>query len=93
MKLKVRKSPKPMKAGRSLSSGRSPGKAVTEGAFSAHPHKLLQQVSQIFGEHLGRTNFSEKEAVSTGRSPFSAEVTGLLSAGLDSVSNSPLVLP
>lgn len=46
----------------------------------------------LFGEHLGRTNFSEKEAVSTGRSPFSAEVTGLLSADLDSVPNSPLAL-
>lgn len=46
----------------------------------------------VFGVHLGRTNFSEKEAVSTGRSPFSAEVTGLLSADLDSVPNSSLTL-
>lgn len=46
----------------------------------------------LFGEHLGRTDFSEKEAVSTGGSPVSAGVTGLLSADLDSVPNSPLAL-
>lgn len=59
IKLKVRKSPKAKKAVRSLSSGRSPGKAVTEGAFSAHPHELLQQDSQTSGT-LWRTPWQDK---------------------------------
>lgn len=59
IKLEVRKSPKPNKSVRLLTSGRSPGKAVTEVAFSAHPHKFLQQDSHTSGS-LWSTPWQDK---------------------------------
>lgn len=82
VKLKVGKSPKPNKAVRSLTSGRSPGKALAETTFSAHPHKLLQQGLPGQSGHssnyalAGQTSL-RKRIVNTGRYPFSAEITGL----------------
>ena len=82
LKLKVRKSPKPNKAVRLLTSGRSPGKVVTKTTFSAHPYKLLQQgLPDQFGHSweytlAGQTSL-RKIIVNTGRYPLSAEITGL----------------
>lgn len=67
VKLKVGESPKPNKAVRSLTSGRSPGKALAETTqllctpAQAPAAGAPRPVWSLFRVRIGRTNFSEKE--------------------------------